>query len=187
MKQITTIQRQRALTTLGGILACALLTAGISAGQALAGEAIEVSSASAATSMQNDDDNLQAAREAYSQVTPKASGTCVTCHTNIDMLEASLSSSDLEASTYLVSDTYVTSTHGQLGCTFCHGGNADASDASEAMEGILADPSVDAGVTVCGQCHKDVTDVYKTSLHYTTAGLSAKYLVRTSLAADSLI
>ena len=186
MKQTTTIQRQRTLATLGGILACALLTAGISASQAFAGEAIEVSPASAAASMQDDNDSLQAAREAYSQVTPTASGTCVACHTDINMLEASLSSSDLEASTYLVSDTYVTSTHGQLGCTFCHGGNADASDASEAMEGILADPSVDAGVTVCGQCHKDVTDVYKTSLHYTTAGLSAKYLVRTSLAADSL-
>ncbi len=185
MKRPTTMQRQKATAFVGGILACVLLAGGSLAAQAEPGTATEIPAAQASQAADTQGDGLQAAREAYAKATPAASGNCATCHTNIDMLEASLSSSDLSASTYLVSDTYVTSTHGQLGCTFCHGGDADATDAATAMEGITADPSVDAGVTVCGQCHEDVTDVYKTSLHYTTAGLSAKYLVRTGLAEDA--
>lgn len=130
-------------------------------------------------------DGLEGARAAYAEATPEASGTCAECHLDIEKLEASCPEG-LNAADYLVSESYATSTHGQLGCTFCHGGNAEAQDAAEAMEGMLADPSADAGVTVCGQCHSDVTDVYKTSLHYTTAGLSAKYLVRCSVAQQAL-
>lgn len=190
-------RRLMKLTMAGVVLAACLFallaTAGTSdssvcaaASESSASADVSADASADATAQSEESDGLDAAREAYAQTTPMASGSCVECHTDIDMLEASLSSDDLSAYTYLVSDEYVSSVHGQLGCTFCHGGNADETDAAKAMEGIQTDPSADAGVTVCGQCHSDVTDVYKTSLHYTTAGLSAKYLVRTSVAGQAL-
>lgn len=131
------------------------------------------------------DDGLAEARSAYSQAVPESGGTCVECHTDIEKLEASMADGGEDAYKYVVSDEYVMSTHGLLGCTFCHGGDSTNADATVSMRDVVVDPSQDAGVTVCGQCHQDVTDVYKTSLHYTTAGLSAKYLVRTGVATAS--
>lgn len=190
-------RRRSAVTLACGFLATALLICGVASAEGTssgassaetseAAEGTTVHDAKAAEYEAQEEASLEAAREAYTQATPQASGTCVTCHTDLDMLKASLSDESLDASSYLVSEEYVLSTHGQLGCTYCHGGDADAADAAQAMEGIVADPSADAGVTVCGTCHEDVTDVYKTSLHYTTAGLSCTYLVRTAVASDAL-
>lgn len=195
----TTRTRRRGIATaVLGFLAVAALAYGVTSAQGEpagsasgtaepAGIAVAAADPAAADpSSAEAADSLEEARAAYAQATPMASGTCVVCHTNLDLLEASLSSEGLSAYTCLVTDEYVMSTHGQLGCTFCHGGDAESTDPTTAMADVQRDPSVDAGFTVCGQCHSDVTDVYKTSLHYTNAGLASVYLVRTSVASAAL-
>lgn len=62
----------------------------------------------------------------------------------------------------------MTSTHGTLGCVGCHGGVNDM-DQEKAHSGMVPDPSaIDGGV--CSDCHTDVAETFKTSLHYTTNG-----------------
>ena len=131
------------------------------------------------------DDALAAAREAYSKATPRASGSCLDCHTDEAKLEASKSSDDIDVSLYLVDADYATTVHGLLGCTYCHGGNADATDATAAMEGMDAYPASDGGKAVCGQCHADEVEAYATSLHNTTMGLKCAYENRLSQASES--
>lgn len=70
---------------------------------------------------------------------------------------------------YLVSADYVTSEHGALGCRACHEGN-NIDDKTKAHEGLIKRPSADND-GVCADCHKDVTEKYKTSLHNMTAGI----------------
>lgn len=142
-----------------------------------------------ATAADTDDsateESLAAAREAYAKATPQASGTCMECHTSQDMLEASKSSEDIDVTLYLVDEEYATSLHGLLGCTYCHGGDATATDAATAMEGMAVYPSADGGVSVCGQCHADEVADYATSLHNTTAGLECAYAKRLATASEN--
>lgn len=107
--------------------------------------------------------------------------TCVDCHTSIDALTAS-ASEGVDPAMYLVSEEYPATLHGSLGCTFCHGGDATAADAKTSMADIVAYPTADGGVAVCGTCHSDVTDVFVTSLHYTTAGIECALQERLSVA-----
>ncbi len=151
-----------------------------------AGAATETTDEAAADdSSDTTQDSLEAARQAYAEATPQASGTCVECHTSQDLLEASKSSDDVDVTLYLVDEDYATSLHGLLGCTYCHGGDATATDASTAMEGMTAYPSADGGVSVCGQCHADEVADYATSLHNTTAGLECAYTKRLATASEN--
>ncbi|QTA92434.1 multiheme c-type cytochrome [Desulfonema magnum] len=59
--------------------------------------------------------------------------------------------------------------HFAQGCGFCHKGNENAHNKEDAHKGLIKRPSDD--VNVCGECHYEIADRYKTSLHYTTAGL----------------
>ena len=152
-----------------------------SMGRAWAGEAVEVSASEAKYAVvqteadqkaQEDmDADLAAAVEAYSKAVPQENGTCYTCHTDEAMLEASLSDPDDAVSKYLVDPDYVTTTHGLLGCTYCHGGHPGETDASKAMADMNSRPTSDGGVSVCGTCHTQVVENYATSLHNTTKGL----------------
>ena len=69
---------------------------------------------------------------------------------------------------YAVNEGFVSSFHGQLGCISCHGGN-NVSDQTKAHEGLVADPSAIEG-GVCADCHNEVAETFKNSLHYTTKG-----------------
>lgn len=69
----------------------------------------------------------------------------------------------------LVSKDFLTSTHGELGCIECHGGDETAVDMSAAHLGLRADPTFPDAVETCGQCHEREADLAKTSLHYTLA------------------
>ncbi len=129
-------------------------------------------------------ETASAAAQAYAKATPKASGTCLECHSDADKLEASKSSDDIDASLYLVDADYATTLHGLLGCTYCHGGDAEATDAASAMAGIDAYPTSDGGEKLCGQCHSDEVATYATSLHATTAGLECAYTKRLANASD---
>lgn len=70
----------------------------------------------------------------------------------------------------LVAPDFLDSTHGQIPCHLCHGGNPDSSDPAIAHQGMLADPSMDSETT-CGQCHADITSEAITSLHMDPAPL----------------
>jgi len=59
--------------------------------------------------------------------------------------------------------------HFSEGCATCHKGNESASDRAAAHQGFIKRPSDE--LTACAACHEEIVKVYKTSLHYTTAGL----------------
>jgi hypothetical protein len=59
--------------------------------------------------------------------------------------------------------------HFQQGCSSCHKGDDKGQTREKAHEGLVKRPSDDAAV--CAGCHEQIAAAYKTSLHYTTAGL----------------
>jgi thiosulfate/3-mercaptopyruvate sulfurtransferase len=59
--------------------------------------------------------------------------------------------------------------HFEQGCTICHQGDENGSTREAAHIGMILRPSDDPDS--CGGCHEDIASTYKTSLHYTTAGL----------------
>jgi len=58
--------------------------------------------------------------------------------------------------------------HGKFPCTSCHGG-VQSSDKDSAHTGLNPNPSQGPEV-VCGECHPDVAQVFKNSLHATVRG-----------------
>lgn len=154
--------------------------------QAADATAQDSEAAQAQTASSTVDDELAQAAEAYAKATPQQNGSCYDCHTSEEALEASKSSDDVDVSHYLVDPDFATTTHGLLGCTYCHGGHADEADKDAAMAGANLRPTADAGVSVCGQCHSDVVEKFATSLHSTTAGLKAAWENRLADADEAL-
>jgi hypothetical protein len=71
---------------------------------------------------------------------------------------------------FLVDKTLLDSDpHLKESCTSCHKGNEAAADKETAHKGLIKRPSDD--LNVCGQCHEEIAERYKNSLHYTAAGL----------------
>ncbi|MFC1935472.1 hypothetical protein ACFLX9_01725 [Chloroflexota bacterium] len=75
------------------------------------------------------------------------------------------------------SKPFLASVHGQIGCTACHGGNAQAGDKALAHEAIVTDPSVQPEQS-CGGCHGDIAGTFTLSLHSTFRGLETALLER---------
>lgn len=71
---------------------------------------------------------------------------------------------------WLVSEAFLTSTHGQLGCIACHGGE-NVPDKQAAHDGMLVHPSSDFDAT-CGECHGGIAENFSTSIHYTLSGFT---------------
>lgn len=69
----------------------------------------------------------------------------------------------------LVSEDFLTTTHGELGCVECHGGDETATERTAAHKGMKADPTFPDATATCGQCHEEETELAKTSLHFTLA------------------
>jgi hypothetical protein len=67
----------------------------------------------------------------------------------------------------LVRQQFLKTSHGQIPCVQCHGGNPNTTDLKEAHQALLRDPSYPDPDKACGQCHKEITKRIKTSLHYT--------------------
>ena len=57
------------------------------------------------------------------------------------------------------------STHGKLGCTDCHGGNAKEADQRKAHLGMVSAESK------CVNCHSEISKLHATSLHGTLSGM----------------
>lgn len=65
------------------------------------------------------------------------------------------------------------STHGKLGCTGCHGGNAKEADQRKAHLGMVSAESK------CVNCHSEISKLHATSLHSTLSGMSHALKLRT--------
>ncbi len=65
--------------------------------------------------------------------------------------------------------------HGSMGCQECHGGNPEDSDFLTAHDGVVRDPSFPSGHSVCADCHPDIAERSRTSLH-TTLGPYARMI-----------
>jgi thiosulfate/3-mercaptopyruvate sulfurtransferase len=59
--------------------------------------------------------------------------------------------------------------HGKMGCEECHGGNPSDPDWKTAHKGVVKDPSYPDPTETCGQCHEEIAETAKTSLHMTLA------------------
>ncbi len=72
--------------------------------------------------------------------------------------------------TFGVAKDFVDSVHGEVGCINCHHGK-NVDDKDEAHEGLIKDPSEEGGGGVCKQCHDDITETYKSAMHYSLNGI----------------
>ena len=64
---------------------------------------------------------------------------------------------------------YQNSTHARAGltCNLCHGGDATATEKQKAHgEGFVGLPSPEQTLSMCGSCHSQQLDVFKTSRHF---------------------
>lgn len=68
-----------------------------------------------------------------------------------------------------VDSEFLTTTHGQIPCEDCHGGNKDALDFKKAHQGITVDPTFPDPGKTCGPCHPEITRYNRNSLHITLA------------------
>ena len=65
-------------------------------------------------------------------------------------------------------EKFLTTVHGQIACTDCHGG-LQSSDKTTAHTDLIARPS-DGEASACVNCHPDVTSTFPNSLHATQQG-----------------
>jgi hypothetical protein len=66
---------------------------------------------------------------------------------------------------YFVNPEFSDSLHGRLGCTGCHGGDADATEMAVAHAGLKN------GEDTCASCHAEIVERHETSLHHTLNGM----------------
>lgn len=125
---------------------------------------------------------------------------CVTCHTDYDYLldkaqdkltklKAEKKGKDSEgeqitaetiAKKIYVSDEYLNTIHGKQSCIECHNGNVKTKDEAKAHakeNNFIVNPTADGG-SQCANCHKDIVDKYKNSIHFTISGIRHAVLER---------
>lgn len=71
---------------------------------------------------------------------------------------------------FLVSEDFLKTTHGEMGCISCHGGQ-NLPVQSEAHAGMNPYPSADVD-GVCATCHSEITTTFASSIHYNIQGMS---------------
>jgi len=93
------------------------------------------------------------------EITPIANLSCFECHSGLNSSEAQNITMGVD---------WFTSTHKEVGttCPDCHGG--DATDTTNPMgsEGFIGRPEREGIPGICGNCHVEVYEEYKTSIHY---------------------
>lgn len=84
-----------------------------------------------------------------------------------------------------VADTFVRDPyHGVMGCQECHGGDPGNPDYLTAHDGVVRDPSHPPGGSVCADCHPEIADSSRTSLHTTLAPFARLVRTRASTSPD---
>jgi len=68
-----------------------------------------------------------------------------------------------------VSENFLSTPHGRIGCVVCHGGDKTAFDKDSAHQNIEAVTS-DNAKAYCSGCHEDIVNQYHPSLHKTQKG-----------------
>ncbi len=71
---------------------------------------------------------------------------------------------------FYVNPEYVETVHGKLGCITCHGGE-NVNVKAEAHAGLIVHPSAADSGALCGLCHGEIADTFKTSIHHTIQGM----------------
>ena len=79
----------------------------------------------------------------------------------------------------LLSQDFLSSTHGTIDCATCHGGQSPG-DMASAYAGLVKDPSLNG--EACVGCHEEIVQHYATSLHSTLQGQVALWRPGLSLA-----
>ena len=82
----------------------------------------------------------------------------------------------------LVSKDFLKTTHGEVECEDCHGGNPSALDKQEAHEGYDPYPSINNPEKACGDCHDDIVATALNSLHATLSPYSKILQTRSDMA-----
>jgi hypothetical protein len=77
----------------------------------------------------------------------------------------------------LVSTEFAASTHGEIGCIACHGGQEGVLEKEDAHEGMVIDPS-EGNAAVCAECHEETVETFPSSLHATQQGYFTAYARR---------
>ncbi len=67
----------------------------------------------------------------------------------------------------LVAEDFLDTEHGQIGCAECHGGNPKDKTKEGAHKGFDAHPSINNPQKACGECHGEIVETAKDSLHAT--------------------
>ena len=69
----------------------------------------------------------------------------------------------------LLSTDFLSTTHGELACESCHGGDAVSMDKSSAHTEMDPQPSINNPRKACGECHEEIVEAAGDSLHATLA------------------
>lgn len=91
------------------------------------------------------------------RVRADAEDNCIACH------------SRLKDKAREVVSIYQSSTHGKMntGCDGCHGGDASQTEKAKAHAGqFIARPDTNATLEMCGNCHRQPLEFFKTSRHF---------------------
>lgn len=68
--------------------------------------------------------------------------------------------------------------HGGISCETCHGGNPEDNNWKTAHKGLVKDPTYPDASTSCGECHEEIVEKNKASLHVTLAPYMNKMNMR---------
>ena len=81
----------------------------------------------------------------------------------------------------LVSKAFLTTEHGEIACTDCHGGKADAMDKESAHTGLHPYPALNNPDATCGECHDEIVATAKDSLHTTLSTFTTVLKARSDM------
>lgn len=79
-----------------------------------------------------------------------------------------------------VNQAFFETEHGEIACEDCHGGNPEAAAMDPAHQGMIGDPTFPDPTDTCGECHEEITEDAKNSLHYTLVTYRPMILKRAS-------
>jgi 3-mercaptopyruvate sulfurtransferase SseA len=81
----------------------------------------------------------------------------------------------------LVSNDFLETDHGEVGCESCHGGNPNDKTKAGAHKGFDAHPSINNPEGACGECHEDIVSTAKDSLHATLSTFTTVLKTRSDM------
>lgn len=92
------------------------------------------------------------------EITPLANLSCFECHSGLNG----------DQNITITGVDWFTSTHKEVGttCADCHGGDEGDATIPMGSEGFIGKPEREDVPEICGDCHVEVYEIYKSSIHY---------------------